>query len=79
MPPLLVPAWSVPVPLQSRRQPARALCVRMAASDGGATRQRRKRPKAPAKGPSRLDRNVDDLIGKRLGRGNMCVCAPSTP
>lgn len=43
-------------------------CPAMASADG---RKRRKRPKAPASGPNYFERNVDDLVGKRLGRGNI--------
>jgi hypothetical protein len=38
---------------------------------GAEERKRRKRPKAPVTGPTYFERNLDDLIGKRLGRGNI--------
>lgn len=44
------------------------ICPVVACAD---ERKRRKRPKPPATGQSYFERNLDDLVGKRLGRGNI--------
>jgi hypothetical protein len=45
-------------------------CPRMAGGEGDG-RTRRRRPRAPSKGPSQFERSIDDLLGKRMGRGNI--------
>lgn len=57
---------SRPVDVTNPQRPQH--CPVLATAD---ERKRRKRPKAPATGQSYFERNLDDLVGKRMGRGNI--------